>query len=67
MVNAYRFATRGTAEECILRLQEKKRGLTEVALTENEAWWEGATAEELVEIFGGECARRCDLLVVSAI
>ena len=52
VVNAYRFATRGTVEERILKLQEKKRGLVEAALTEDGAWSEGATAEELAEILG---------------
>ena len=52
VVNAYRFATRGTVEERILKLQEKKRGLVEAALTEDGAWAEGVADEELAELLG---------------
>lgn len=52
VVNAYRFATRGTVEERILRLQEKKRGLVEAALVEDGAWAEGVGDEELAELLG---------------
>lgn len=52
VVNAYRFATRGTVEERILKLQEKKRGLVEAALGEDGMWSDGVSTDEMAEMLG---------------
>jgi hypothetical protein len=52
VVTAYRLAMRGTVEERILALQQKKRGLIEATLDENSPLMTGLAEGELEELLG---------------
>ena len=50
VVTAYKLITRGTVEEKILRLQEKKRAAIDAAIDSEEPLMNGLTTEELEEL-----------------
>ncbi len=50
VVNAYRLIMRGTVEERILKLQERKRGLVEATLNDQAPMMEGLGEEDLEEL-----------------
>jgi SNF2 family DNA or RNA helicase len=52
VVTAYRLAMRGTVEERILALQQKKRGLVEATLDEHSPMMSGLGEEDLEELLG---------------
>lgn len=53
IVNAYRFVTRGTVEERVLALQEKKRGLISASIEERTPMMEGLNDLELESLLEG--------------
>jgi SNF2 family DNA or RNA helicase len=50
VVNAYRFVMRGTVEERVLALQEKKRGLISASVEERAPMMEGLDDNDLVSL-----------------
>jgi SNF2 family DNA or RNA helicase len=50
VVNAYRFVMRGTVEERVLALQEKKRGLVSASVEERAPMMEGLNDNDLVSL-----------------
>ena len=53
VVNAYRFVMRGTVEERVLALQEKKRGLISVSIEERSPMMEGLNDRDLESLLEG--------------
>ena len=52
VVTSYKLITRGTVEEKILALQQKKRGLAEAMLTGEDAFTNSLTWEDIQELLG---------------
>jgi SNF2 family DNA or RNA helicase len=50
VVTAYKLITRGTVEEKILALQQRKRAMTEAALESEQPLMEGLSISEIEEI-----------------
>lgn len=53
VVNAYRFVMRGTVEERVLALQEKKRGLISATIEERAPMMEGLSDSDLESLLEG--------------